>query len=333
MTEQPDPPAVIHNDPGDPGDLAGYLEPDPPIGCLNLVAGPDAEADEFSYEERERTGRNAGLTIEPTLPATATEVEVECVYDNGCGKPEGECAVTCKAVLDAVANTIGKQRAADPNDWPSRRTGLRDQLAAALYERERPPRDPAWADAYAMDREVFEPMADTVLAVLYREWPWLRAEAEDAWTPPPPGSTREQLPDHLLALLDIPAYTSTACETAGLLSREMVKRTRQRIELGEHCDRLHERCRRNQKFTGALCACFCHDGQAAPAPAATEATDRVTNLYESWLAAGTPPLGVPLARWWDRRLAELRDAIRADAEQSARTAGNNPPTGNNAKEN
>lgn len=35
-------------------------------------------------------------------------VEVECVYDNGCGKPEGECAVTCKAVLDAVANTIGK---------------------------------------------------------------------------------------------------------------------------------------------------------------------------------------------------------------------------------
>ena len=43
---------------------------------------------------------------------TATSVEVECVYDNGCGKPEGECAVTCKAVLDAVANTIGKGRAA-----------------------------------------------------------------------------------------------------------------------------------------------------------------------------------------------------------------------------
>ena len=43
---------------------------------------------------------------------------------------------------------------------------LREQIAAALYERERPPRDPAWADAYAMDREVFEPMADAVLAVV-----------------------------------------------------------------------------------------------------------------------------------------------------------------------
>ena len=25
---------------------------------------------------------------------------------------------------------------------------LRDRVAAALYERERPPRDPAWPDAY-----------------------------------------------------------------------------------------------------------------------------------------------------------------------------------------
>lgn len=66
----------------------------------------------------------------------------------------------------------------DPGGTPSRRAGLRDRLAEALYERERPPRDPAWADAYAMDREVFEPMADAVLSVLYQEWPWLRAEAE-----------------------------------------------------------------------------------------------------------------------------------------------------------
>lgn len=43
---------------------------------------------------------------------------------------------------------------------------LRDQIAAALYERERPPRDPAWADAYPADREVFEAMADAVLTVI-----------------------------------------------------------------------------------------------------------------------------------------------------------------------
>ncbi len=54
---------------------------------------------------------NEPLTIElhedpavpPELSADATTVEVECVYDNGCGKPEGECPLTCKTVLDAVA--------------------------------------------------------------------------------------------------------------------------------------------------------------------------------------------------------------------------------------
>ncbi len=35
----------------------------------------------------------------------------------------------------------------------------------------------------------------------------------------------------------------------------------------------------------------------------------VTALYERWVKAGPPPLGVQLARWWDRRLIELRDAI------------------------
>jgi hypothetical protein len=46
---------------------------------------------------------------------------------------------------------------------------LRDRIAAALYERERPPRDPHWPDAYAMDREVFEAMADAVLPAVQPE--------------------------------------------------------------------------------------------------------------------------------------------------------------------
>lgn len=52
----------------------------------------------------------------------------------------------------------------NPTDVPA--LALRDRIAAALYERERPPSAPAWSDAYAMDREVFEAMADAVLAVL-----------------------------------------------------------------------------------------------------------------------------------------------------------------------
>lgn len=46
---------------------------------------------------------------------------------------------------------------------------LRDRIAAALYERERPPRDPHWPNAYAMDREVFEAMADAALGAVQPE--------------------------------------------------------------------------------------------------------------------------------------------------------------------
>ncbi|MYR46772.1 hypothetical protein [Streptomyces sp. SID5910] len=72
-----------------------------------------------------------------------------------------------------------------------------------------------------------------------------------------------------------------------------------------------------------------------PAPAATETTDlettvrvvsalhrsaedtvtRVITLHEQWVAAGPPPLGAPLARWWDGRLAELHDAIQPPARE------------------
>ncbi|GAB2731625.1 hypothetical protein [Streptomyces bullii] len=65
-------------------------------------------------------------------------------------------------------------------------------------------------------------------------------------------------------------------------------------------------------------------------PAATEATERETTtrvfaalhrsaeqdvtrviaLYEQWVKAGPPPLGTSIARWWDARLVELREAIR-----------------------
>lgn len=42
-----------------------------------------------------------------------------------------------------------------------------------------------------------------------------------------------------------------------------------------------------------------------------EETDtRATDLYERWVKAGPPPLGTSLARWWDRRLVELQNAIR-----------------------
>lgn len=73
--------------------------------------------------------------------------------------------------------------------------------------------------------------------------------------------------------------------------------------------------------------------QPAPAPAATEATERdkttrvfaalhrsaeqdvsrVIALYEQWVKAGAPPIGTSMSRWWDARLVELHHAIHPPA--------------------
>ncbi len=43
--------------------------------------------------------------------------------------------------------------------------------------------------------------------------------------------------------------------------------------------------------------------------AAEDTVTRVIALYEQWVKAGPPPLGTPVSRWWDTRLAELHAAI------------------------
>lgn len=78
---------------------------------------------------------------------------------------------TAPAVVSAAAPSTD-------HTTPSRRAGLRDALRRAVCE----------AEGFAWDSDMLEPdeygdHADTVLAVLYREWPWLRAEAEDAAAP------------------------------------------------------------------------------------------------------------------------------------------------------
>lgn len=82
------------------------------------------------------------------------------------------------------------------------------------------------------------------------------------WTPPPPGDTREQLPDDILALLDMPPYLSTACQTEGQLRRRIHQHGDPAGELATWAERLHARCRLNQKYTGQLCDCPAHQ----PAP-------------------------------------------------------------------
>lgn len=91
-----------------PGDLTGYLEPEPPIRCLNLTAGPD------------------------------------------------------------------------PDNWPSRRTELRRQLAEAMAGHAGSKAFLAGGHEWEHTRQAWYAHADAALTVLYREWPWLQAEAEDA---------------------------------------------------------------------------------------------------------------------------------------------------------
>lgn len=94
------------------------------------------------------------------------------------------------------------------------------------------------------------------------------------WTPPPPGDTREQLPTHLLALIEPAPYLSTACQTADLLALQATYSHPLHDEIRQYAERLHQRCRLNNKFTGQLCTCGCHPAeQTATPPAATEATD------------------------------------------------------------
>lgn len=49
--------------------------------------------------------------------------------------------------------------------------------------------------------------------------------------------------------------------------------------------------------------------QKQRAEQAEAAIERVRALADQWVKAGPPPLGTSIARWWDRRLAELQTAL------------------------
>lgn len=80
----------------------------------------------------------------------------------------------------------------------------------------------------------------------------------DTEHPPPPGSTAEQIPEHLLALIVRRPYVSTACETGRALQSAMIRHPEYHAELDLWLNRMHDRCRLNNKFTGVLCGCGCH---------------------------------------------------------------------------
>jgi hypothetical protein len=73
--------------------------------------------------------------------------------------------------------------------------------------------------------------------------------------PPPPGSTLKKLPDHILALIVLRPYISTACETARALESAVVRHPDFADELRMYRDLCHKECRLNNKFTDVECGC------------------------------------------------------------------------------
>lgn len=80
------------------------------------------------------------------------------------------------------------------------------------------------------------------------------------YTPPPPGSDRDALPDELRALIapHMRGYISTACETALALDRASTTRHPAMVTLMEWERRQHAACRITRKQDMARCQCDCH---------------------------------------------------------------------------
>jgi hypothetical protein len=177
---------------------------------------------------------------------------------------------------------------------PSRRAGLHDEIVRALGQIKTIP-------PVAHRRE----QADHVLELLYREWPWLRAEADD-----PP--LRDQLAAAIRALgkseTELAALRQVArgyCPNCGrgdaAPSVEDWERERQRADSAEEGAR--RALAQRQEMAEERYA-WQQRGDRAEAALA-----RVGDLQERWLKAGPPPLGVSMSRWWDARLIELQAAL------------------------
>ncbi|MFC8515520.1 hypothetical protein [Streptomyces sp. NPDC057257] len=117
--------------------------------------------------------RAAWADFDPLMEVIAATVWEHCARDDA-EMPQlvrdDPRTIAAFAAAVARAHAAGMAPATDQTE-PSRRAGLRDQLVDALWQAN----GPSAAE---------EANVDAVLAVLYREWPWLRAAAEDTATQP-----------------------------------------------------------------------------------------------------------------------------------------------------
>lgn len=91
--------------------------------------------------------------------------------------------------------------------------------------------------------------ADAVLAAI-----------QGLYVPPPPGSDRDALPEHLRRLIapHMAPYISTACEAAWACGRATETHPEHTADLQQWEQRQHASCRISRKQDLALCQCDCH---------------------------------------------------------------------------
>lgn len=86
------------------------------------------------------------------------------------------------------------------------------------------------------------------------------AAVQGLYVPPPPGSDRDALPEHLRRLIEpqMPLYLSTGCETARAcrLATEVFPDHADELRVWER--RQHAACRITRKQDMARCQCDCH---------------------------------------------------------------------------
>lgn len=77
----------------------------------------------------------------------------------------------------------------------------------------------------------------------------------------------------------------------------------------DQLDQLYAELDRAETENAELRDALAHCPEREPRQRAEETVTRVTGLYEQWVKAGPPPLGTLIARWWDKRLAEMGKAL------------------------
>jgi hypothetical protein len=96
------------------------------------------------------------------------------------------------------------------------------------------------------------------------------------YVPPPPGSDRDALPEHLRLMIapHMRPYVSTACETALALDRAAQTHLPSMAVLADWERRQHTACRITRKQDMAECACDCHRETPGPIAATTDQPPR-----------------------------------------------------------